>query len=107
MKPMIYATALGIALLAGQAMAADLSIEVKKGGGFKPAEITVPAGEKIKLIVKNNDVVPAEFESYELKREEKIEPGATTEIFVGPLDAARYPFFDDNNPAAKGVLIAK
>lgn len=92
---------------AAHAISQDYSIEVKSGGGFAPTTIEVPKDQKVKLVVKNSDKVEAEFESYPLKREEKIAPGDQTEIFVGPLEAGQYPFFDDNNPDATGTLIAK
>ena len=51
-------------------MAADdefkLVIENHK---FEPAELTVPAGVKIKLTVENRDATPEEFESHALNRE--------------------------------------
>lgn len=78
-----------------------------KGGNFVPNKIDVPANQKVKLLVKNEDAVQAEFESYPLDREQKISAGDQTEIFVGPLKAGEYPFFDDNNPDAKGMLTAK
>lgn len=94
---------------AGQAIAAsnEYMLEIKNGGGFSPTTLTIPKDQKVKLVVKNNDKVEAEFESYQPKREEKIKPGEKTEIYVGPLEAGQYPFFDDNNPDAKGMLVAK
>ncbi len=96
-----------LGLTAAPAFCQDYTIEIKNGGGFSPATLEVPKDQKVKLIVKNNDKVEAEFESYTLKREEKIKPGEQTEIYIGPLDAGQYPFFDDNNPDAKGTVIAK
>ena len=75
---------------------------------FEPAELVVPAGQKIKLEVENQDATPEEFESYELNREKVVPAKATVVIFVGPLKPGRYPFFGDfNKDSAKGVLIAK
>ena len=75
---------------------------------FEPAEMTVPAGQKIKLEIKNLDATPEEFESYELNREKVVPANATVVIFVGPLKPGRYPFFGDfNKDSAKGVLIAQ
>ncbi len=75
---------------------------------FEPAELRVPAGQKIRLTVDNQDASAEEFESHELNRE-KIVPGKSKAvIYVGPLDAGRYPFFGDFNPAlTRGVLIAE
>lgn len=75
---------------------------------FEPAEIRVPAGQKIKLVVHNQDSTPEEFESYELKREKIIAPGAKAQIFVGPLSPGRYPFFGDfHEKTARGSLVAE
>ena len=75
---------------------------------FEPAELVVPAGQKIKLEIDNQDATPEEFESHELNREKVVPAKATVAIFVGPLKPGRYPFFGDfNKGTAKGVLIAK
>ncbi len=75
---------------------------------FDPAELDVPAGAKIKLIVKNADPTPEEFESTELRREKVIPGGQEGIVFVGPLKPGRYEFFGDFNPkSARGHLIAK
>lgn len=41
---------------------------------FTPAEVKAPAGQKIRLVIENQDPTPEEFESYALNRE-KIVPG--------------------------------
>jgi plastocyanin len=75
---------------------------------FEPTELVVPAGQKIKLEIENQDATPEEFESYELNREKVVPAKATVVIFVGPLKPGRYPFFGDfNKESAKGELIAK
>lgn len=81
---------------------------VIKGHRFQPAELTVPAGQKIKLLVDNQDPTPEEFESYSLNRE-KIVPGkGKIVVLVGPLKPGRYEFFGEfNMDTAQGVLIAK
>ena len=75
---------------------------------FEPAELTVPAGQKVKLKVVNADATPEEFESHELKREKVIPGNTTATIFVGPLKPGEYPFFGEFNPkTAQGKLIVK
>lgn len=74
---------------------------------FVPAEVTIPAGARVELSIRNEQTKPAEFESSSLHREKVVAPGATASVFVGPLNAGRYEFFDDFNPATRGVLIAK
>ena len=84
---------------------AHLSIREHK---FEPAELTVPAGQKIKLLVENHDVTPEEFESAELNREKVVVGKGTITVFLGPLEPGRYPFFGDfHQETAQGVLIAK
>jgi plastocyanin len=75
---------------------------------FEPAELTVPAGQKIKLLVENQDTTPEEFESNELNREKIVVGKGTITVFLGPLDAGRYPFFGDfHQETAQGVLVAR
>jgi hypothetical protein len=75
---------------------------------FEPAELNVPAGQKIKLLVENQDATPEEFESNELNREKVVVGKGTITVFLGPLDAGRYPFFGDfHQETAQGVLVAK
>ena len=75
---------------------------------FEPAEIRVPANQKIKLVVHNQDSSPEEFESHELNREKVIAPGAKANIYVGPLKPGRYPFVGEfHEKTARGVIIAE
>lgn len=75
---------------------------------FEPAELTVPAGQKIKLLVENQDATPEEFESNELNREKIVVGKGTITVFIGPLDAGRYRFFGDfHQETAQGVLVVK
>jgi Cupredoxin-like domain len=95
-------------LLAGTALAdnptASLSIS---NGKFEPHELTVPAGQKVELHIHNGDQKPAEFESDSLHREKVVLPGKDIVVYVGPLRAGSYDFFDDFNPSNRGVLVAK
>jgi hypothetical protein len=75
---------------------------------FEPAELNVPAGQKFKLLIENQDATPEEFESNELNREKVVVGKGTITVFLGPLDAGRYPFFGDfHQETAQGVLVAK
>ena len=75
---------------------------------FIPAEVTVEAGTKIKLVIENQDATAEEFESYELNREKVVAGKSQITVFVGPLAPGRYPFFGDfHKESAAGVLIAK
>ena len=73
---------------------------------FQPAEVTVPAGKRIKLVIENRDDSAEEFESHTLKAEKVVGPKAT--IYIGPLNSGRYEFFGEFNPqTATGKLIAQ
>src|SRR5437870_12253161 len=73
---------------------------------FVPAEVPVPAGVKVELIIRNEQKTPAEFESTTLRGEKVIAAGATVSVFVGPLKPGRYEFIDDFHPATRGALVA-
>jgi plastocyanin len=91
------------------ALAADLEFMLNiKDHRFSPAELRVPAGKKIKLIVENQDATAEEFESHELNREKVIAPQSKAPIFIGPLTAGKYPFYGEFHEAtARGLIIAE
>ena len=72
-----------------------------------PAEVPVPAGVKVKLLVKNEQQMTAEFESNSLHREKIVAAGGQIIVLVGPLDPGSYEFFDDFHNETRGHLIAK
>ena len=81
---------------------------VIKDHKFSPAELQVPAGTKVRLVVRNDDTTPEEFESTQLHREKVVPPGQQIIVIVGPLDAGTYGFFGDfHKDTAQGKLIAK
>jgi plastocyanin len=91
------------------ATAADPEVSlVIKDHRFNPSEVKVKAGQKVKLIVDNQDATPEEFESHELNREKVIAPHSKATIFIGPLKPGRYGFTGEfNQDTAKGVVIAE
>ena len=75
---------------------------------FFPAELVIPANQKVKLIIYNRDDTPEEFESYELNREKVIVGNSQGVVFIGPLKPGEYPFFDEfNMKTALGKIIAE
>jgi len=110
MKRGLVAGLIGLNLLAGAAIAADMP-EYKlviKDHQFQPAELTVPAGAKFKVLVANQDSTPSEFESNEFNREKIVLPNSQITVFIGPLDKGRYKFFDDfHQDTGNGVLIVQ
>ena len=109
MNKLFAVIALGVASLSLPAMAADAELSlIIKDHRFVPAEIKVPAGQKIKLMVHNQDATVEEFESHELNREKIIAGGSKVTIFIGPLSPGRYPFYGEfNNKTALGVVIVE
>jgi len=81
---------------------------VLKEHRFQPAELIVPVGKKIKLLIENRDETSDEFESFELNREKVLPGQRTTTIFIGPLEEGRYPYIGEfSEETAKGVIVAK
>ncbi len=109
MIPRLLAPALLCLLLAAPARAADDEFKlVIENHRFEPAELVVPAGRKVKLVVENRDATPEEFDSHALNREKVIAGRATVTIFIGPLKPGSYEYVGEyNEKTAKGTIIAK
>lgn len=74
---------------------------------FSPSTLYVPAGQKIKLVIYNEDPSPEEFESFALNREKVVLGHSKGVVFLGPITAGQYSFSGEYNPnSARGVLIA-
>ncbi len=105
---------LGLALLIGFGFTAPVRAEIPvieiniKDHHFSPEEIEIPADTKVKLLIKNLDPTPEEFESFDLNREKIIAGGSKAIIFIGPLDPGRYHFFGEfNMDSANGYIVVK
>ncbi|SEI63621.1 cupredoxin domain-containing protein [Paraburkholderia diazotrophica] len=87
-------------MLAANVIAAEESYSLTlKDHKFSPAELTIPAGKKVKVTVKNLDSTPAEFESDDFKAEKVIPAGKQVDVFIGPLKAGTYEFHDEYHEA--------
>lgn len=64
-------------------------------GHFTPPSLTVPAGQRFKIIVHNVGQGPIEFESLPLRVEKVLSPGVTSFVVIHPLKPGRYSFFDE------------
>ncbi len=95
--------------LAAAAQAAEPEVTlVIKNHRFEPAELKVPAGQKIKLVVHNQDTTPEEFESHSLNREKVVPAGQKVTVFIGPLQPGRYGFYGEyNEKTAQGTVVAE
>lgn len=106
MKHRLIAIALGLLPLL-PAAASEISITIKDHT-FSPAEVRIPAGQKVKLVIENQDATAEEFESAELNREKVIAPKSKATVWIGPLKPGKYPFMGEFNQAtAKGVVIVE
>jgi len=87
----------------------DLSFELRlKDHKFTPSQLTIPAGKPVKLVIKNLDSTPAEFESDDFKAEKVIPDGGEVSIRIGPLTPGTYGFFDEfHEDETKGTLVVK
>jgi hypothetical protein len=75
---------------------------------FFPSKITIPANQKVKLVIDNQDNTPEEFDSFSLNREKVIFAKYTASIFIGPLKPGEYAFFGEYNPnTARGTVIVE
>jgi len=79
-----------------------------KDGRFIPETLEVPAGQRFKLVIKNEGPGAEEFESKELRKEKVLAPGSTSSIMFAPLKPGTYHFFGEFHPdTAKGQIVAK
>lgn len=101
------ATALLLAPVAGFAADTDVTIVIRDHK-FEPAEVKIPAGKKVKLVIDNQDATAEEFESHDLNREKVIPGKSRGSVLVGPLKPGKYAFFGEFHEAtAKGVIVAE
>ncbi len=81
---------------------------VIKDHRFTPAALEVPAGKKVKVVVKNEDPTPEEFESYDLNREKIVAGNSKITVFIGPLKPGSYKYFGEfHMDTANGTIEAK
>ena len=106
--PLALALLTILVLRVAPASAQEIYTIVIKDHRMSPAELEVPAGMKIKLLVDNQDPTPEEFESHSLNREKVIPGNAKATIFIGPLKPGSYEFFGEFHQAtAQGRIVAR
>jgi len=104
-----FSIALSALAVSALSLAATPEIElIIKDHLFFPATIVIPAGQKVRVRIFNQDPTPEEFESFELNREKLVVGNGQTVIFIGPLAPGEYPFFGEFYPkTAQGMVIVK
>ncbi len=90
------------------AAAQEVRTIVIKEHKFEPAQLSIPAGQKVKVVVDNQDPSPEEFESYELNREKVVAGGKQISIYIGPLKPGSYKYFGEfHKETAQGTIVAQ
>jgi heme/copper-type cytochrome/quinol oxidase subunit 2 len=112
MKMLRYASLAALFCLsfAGAARAEDLpTISILlKNHKFTPAEVHVPTGKPVMLLVTNADDTADEFEMLPLAIEKVIQPGDQGKIRLRPLGPGRFPFQAEFHAAtAQGVIVSE
>jgi plastocyanin len=72
---------------------------------FEPSNLLLPAGVKVKIIIRNQDPMPVEFESHDLSREIIVRGHGESPVYVGPLETGSYQFFNDFNRTMQGLIV--
>lgn len=104
---MLIALGAGFSSLGARAADDTFTLTIKDHR-FDPSELNVPAGKKLKLVVKNFDPTPEEFESHDLKREKVIAGKGQATITIGPLKPGTYKFVGEyHETTAQGQIVAK
>ena len=116
MPPAVSALAAGaiavVALLAAPAQvrsADEFEVTITiKDHKFDPAEVRVPAGKPVIIVVKNADATAEEFESSALKVEKIIPGGQQGTVRLRPLAVGSYAFIGEfHSDTATGSVIAE
>lgn len=72
---------------------------------FVPAELHIPAGVKVRIILDNQEATPEEFDSHSLNREKHVPAKSQVTIFIGPLDPGRYLYEGENDGSTGGAAL--
>ena len=92
---------------AAEARAEDLPVfEVVAGDGrLAPARLEVPAGSRVKLVVRNAGRAPIEFENLAMRVEKVLAPGATSFVVLPKLKPGEYEFIDEFHAETGKLLV--
>jgi len=78
-----------------------------KNHRFTPSTFTVPAGQKVRVTLINQDPATEEFDSHDLRLEEVVTPMGRISFDIGPLQAGQYSFMGEfHAETAQGKVTA-
>jgi plastocyanin len=107
----VFTAFLWLALSAGTPARADQVPTfdvVAKEGRLEPARLEVPAGQRIKFVIRNQGKTPIEFENAAMRIEKVLAPGASSFVILPKLKPGEYTFVDEfHEDTAKMTVIAK
>jgi len=74
---------------------------------FTPASFTVAAGQKVHILLINQDAAMEEFDSVDLSVEHDVTPKGRTSFDIGPLQPGEYSFMGEfHAKTAQGKVVA-
>ncbi len=74
---------------------------------FSPSNVTVPAGQRVRVTLINQDPATEEFDSHDLRLEEVVTPMAKISFDIGPLAVGQYSFMGEfHADTAQGKVTA-
>lgn len=79
-----------------------------RDGRFHPDTLEVPAGQRVKIVFRNEGPGIEEFHSDDLRQEKVVLPGKTQAFVLTPLRPGVYRFIGEfHSDTAKGRVIAR
>ncbi|MDE2367565.1 MAG: cupredoxin domain-containing protein [Burkholderiales bacterium] len=72
---------------------------------FVPDLISIPAGQKVRLLIDNQSDSAQEFDSHALNREKHVPARSQAIVYIGPLDPGRYIFQGEESDAPGGPAL--
>ena len=107
-RTLIYTIVFVSSLLSSVVSHAEEYVITLKNKNFSPNDLSIPAGHKVKITVKNQDKFPAEFESSDLNREKVLPARRAVTLYIGPLEIGSYSYCDDFHcDRTKGLITSK
>ncbi|MHA7598639.1 cupredoxin domain-containing protein [Alicycliphilus sp. T452] len=95
----LFAAWLALGLLLGPAQAGAQGLPtftvIARDGLLLPARLEVPAGQRLKLVLRNEGQGPVEFENLNLRVEKVLAPGASSFVVTPPLKPGVHEFIDE------------
>ena len=113
MRTRIGALIAGLAVAGAAGVSAAASPEATtvtltlKDHRFTPSSFSVPAGQRVRIVLINQDLATEEFDSHDLRTEQLVTPKGKVSFSIGPLQPGEYSFMGEFHAAtAQGKVTA-